>query len=200
MPKLKPQEMERRRGRIVAAARACFTRTGFSDCSMDDICAEAGLSKGAVYNHFPSKEELIHAVADDQARSLQQLPEGKGLDEIAGALLDLFHRPAGAPETRLELYAVGRAFSDEALLTRMRRNRALLQAALARALARLEAEGQVRLHAGAARTGEILLTFLQGVLTRPLLAPGGKVREEFDLLLGLLVEKVNELSADVSGS
>jgi AcrR family transcriptional regulator len=189
MPKLKPQEMERRRAGIVAAARACFTRSGFSDCSMEDICAEAGLSKGAVYNHFSSKEELIHAVADDQARSLQDLAAGKDLDGIAEALLDLFHRPAGAAETRIELHALSRAFSDEALLARLRRNTALLQEALAQALARLEAEGQVRLRLDAGRTSGMLLTFLQGALTRSLLAPGGKVREDFGALLGMLVEK-----------
>lgn len=189
MPKLKPQEMERRRGRIVAAARACFTRSGFSDCSMDDICAQAGLSKGAVYNHFSSKEALIHAVAEEQGRSLQRLADGKSLDEIAAALLDLFHRPANGAEVKLEIHAISRALGDEVLLAHMRRNTSLLQEALAAALAGLEAEGRVRLIAGAARTSEVLLTFLQGVLARQLLAPGGKAREDFRLLLDLLVER-----------
>jgi AcrR family transcriptional regulator len=189
MPKLKPDEMERRRGRIVAAARACFMRHGFSDCSMDDICAEAGLSKGAVYNHFTSKEALIHAVAEAQGRSLQRLSEGESLEEIAAALLELFHRPTG-PEARLELEGMTRAFSDEALLARLRRNCALLQAALAQALARLEAEGRVRLRADAEAAAEILLTFLQGVIARQILAPDMDVRGEFNLLVGLMVEKV----------
>lgn len=189
MPKLKPQEMERRRGRIVAAARTCFTRSGFSDCSMDDICAEAGLSKGAVYNHFASKEELIYAVADEQGRSLQRLIEGKSLKAICDALLDLFSYPAGSSDARLEFHAMSLAFNDAGLLERMRRNTALLTEALDQALARLEAGGEVRLRAGRARTCEILLTFLHGVFTRQLLAPHARARADFDLLLDLLVEK-----------
>ena len=133
MPKLNPQEMERRRGRIVAAARLCFSRDGFSDCSMDEICAEAGLSKGAVYNHFSSKEELIYAVADEQGRSLQRLVDGKSLEEMRDSLLDIFAHPADGPDARLEFHAMSRAFTDEGLRVRMRRNAALVEEAAAAA-------------------------------------------------------------------
>jgi AcrR family transcriptional regulator len=192
MPKLNPQEMERRRGRIVAAARLCFSRDGFSDCSMDDICEQAGLSKGAVYNHFSSKEELIYAVADDQGRSLKRLTEGKSLEEMRDSLLDIFAYPTDGPDARLEFHAMSRAFTDEGLRLRMRRNAALVEEALEHALARLEASGQVRLPAGRERTSEILLVFLHGIFTRQLLADDSRVREDFDLLLDLVMEKTAE--------
>ena len=190
MPKLNPQEMERRRGRIVAAARLCFSRDGFSDCSMDEICAEAGLSKGAVYNHFSSKEELIYAVADEQGRSLQRLVDGKSLEEMRDSLLDIFAHPADGPDARLEFHAMSRAFTDEGLRVRMRRNAALVEEALEHALAKLEASGQVRLRASRQRTSEILLIFLPGIFSRQLLADDTQVREDFDLLLGMVMERV----------
>ena len=39
-------------------------RKSFNETSMNDIVAESGLSKGALYNHFNSKEELIVAIYD----------------------------------------------------------------------------------------------------------------------------------------
>ena len=43
----------------MCAAIACFTRKGFHQTTMDDICEGAGLSPGAVYRYFASKDEII---------------------------------------------------------------------------------------------------------------------------------------------
>ncbi|MCT6919695.1 MAG: TetR/AcrR family transcriptional regulator, partial [Bifidobacteriales bacterium] len=51
--------------RIVEAATELFTSQGYDKTSMQDIInATGGLSKGAVYHHFRSKEDLFDAVAD----------------------------------------------------------------------------------------------------------------------------------------
>jgi AcrR family transcriptional regulator len=52
---------EERRAQIIAAALACFTRKGYVHTTMDDIVTESGLSKGALYWYFKSKEELFTA-------------------------------------------------------------------------------------------------------------------------------------------
>ena len=59
MPKLKPETLEARRGHILDSAELCFARSGFHRCTMADICTEAGISPGALYVHFESKEALI---------------------------------------------------------------------------------------------------------------------------------------------
>src|SRR5262245_48336089 len=46
------------------AARVCFLRNGFHQTSMQDVVREANLSIGAVYRYFPSKNELIMALAE----------------------------------------------------------------------------------------------------------------------------------------
>jgi len=56
MPRVSDEYMARRRGEILEAAKACFAREGFHATSMRDIYRECGLSPGAVYNHFASKE------------------------------------------------------------------------------------------------------------------------------------------------
>ena len=68
MPKLKPQEIEQRRQEIVEAARACFIRSGFHQTTTDEICREAAITPGGLYHYFPSKEEIIKAVAEDANR------------------------------------------------------------------------------------------------------------------------------------
>ncbi|WP_433478044.1 TetR/AcrR family transcriptional regulator [Spirillospora sp. CA-142024] len=61
MPRVSEEHLERRRRQIIDAARACFIRKGIHDTSMQDIFAEAGLSAGAVYRYFKSKNEIIEA-------------------------------------------------------------------------------------------------------------------------------------------
>ena len=43
---------------------ACFARSGFHKASMQDICAEAGMSAGNLYRYFRSKEAIIAAIAE----------------------------------------------------------------------------------------------------------------------------------------
>src|SRR5262245_48052330 len=65
MPRVSDDHLERRRQQILDAARRCFIRKGFHLTSMQDVFAESGLSAGAVYRYFKSKNEIIHAIATD---------------------------------------------------------------------------------------------------------------------------------------
>ncbi|MEU9291401.1 TetR/AcrR family transcriptional regulator [Streptomyces sp. NPDC048275] len=70
MPKVTQQYMDARREQILDAARRCFLRDGFHSASMQDLFAEAGLSAGAVYRHFTSKDEMILAIAEENMRDV----------------------------------------------------------------------------------------------------------------------------------
>ncbi len=65
MPKVTPEYRAERRAHIMAAARRCFIRNGFHAASMHDLVKEAGMSSGAVYRYFPSKDAVIEAIAAD---------------------------------------------------------------------------------------------------------------------------------------
>lgn len=54
--------------RILDAAKLCFVRSGFQGASMHDICAEAGMSPGALYRYFSSKEAIIEAICEADRR------------------------------------------------------------------------------------------------------------------------------------
>jgi TetR/AcrR family transcriptional regulator, repressor for uid operon len=68
------QRQADRRAEILDAAQRCFARDGFHQASMQDICAEAGMSAGNLYRYFPSKEAIIAGICErdlaDAAESL----------------------------------------------------------------------------------------------------------------------------------
>jgi AcrR family transcriptional regulator len=68
-----------RREEILAAAKRCFSRTGFHGTSMQEICAEAQMSPGSLYRYFPSKEAIIAGIAEqdraDVAEKFQAIVE-----------------------------------------------------------------------------------------------------------------------------
>ena len=57
----RPDDSEERRGQILDAAAAVFAKVGVRDARMDDIVAQADLSKGALYWYFKSKDDLVAA-------------------------------------------------------------------------------------------------------------------------------------------
>ncbi|AVU77668.1 TetR/AcrR family transcriptional regulator [Pseudomonas sp. FP1154] len=50
------------RGKLIKAAREAFATKGYADSSMDDLTAQAGLTRGALYHHFGDKKGLLQAV------------------------------------------------------------------------------------------------------------------------------------------
>ncbi|MBP7002572.1 TetR/AcrR family transcriptional regulator [Amaricoccus sp.] len=82
MPRISDERRAARRGQILDAAWTCFQRQGLHATTMDDIIRASGLSAGAVYSYFPSKEELIFAavttslgaIGEEVAPILRQRP------------------------------------------------------------------------------------------------------------------------------
>ena len=76
-----------RRSEILAAAQTCFARSGFHQASMQEICAQAGMSPGNLYRYFHSKEEIIAGIAErDRAETAQQFAavgQGNFFDGLA---------------------------------------------------------------------------------------------------------------------
>jgi AcrR family transcriptional regulator len=57
---------ERTRNAILDAAAEVFDERGFNGASLSEILAKAGVTKGALYFHFASKEELAQALIEEQ--------------------------------------------------------------------------------------------------------------------------------------
>jgi AcrR family transcriptional regulator len=95
------------RDALLDAAEVVFARRGVPGAAMEEIAAEAGYSRGAIYDHFGSKEELLLAVMDRfMSRQLDQyLQLEHREDPVAAAIdaADLFRRTASPALVPLEL-------------------------------------------------------------------------------------------------
>jgi AcrR family transcriptional regulator len=73
VPKIGPEVRTARRNQFIRAARELAAETGFRTLTIDDVCARAGFSKGAFYVHFPSKQELLHAMLEEEIAQVNEL-------------------------------------------------------------------------------------------------------------------------------
>ena len=78
-------EEERKANEVLDAALKVFSASGYHNATVDDIAREAGISKGACYQHFSSKEEIFIATLDRTLESILEQAEAEARD-VEGAL------------------------------------------------------------------------------------------------------------------
>lgn len=116
MPRITQERREANKAVIVAAARRCFSLDGFHQTSMPDIAAAAGLSTGAAYRYFASKEEIILLIAGDAFRMIfEPVIDLVERDEIA-SIGDPVTVAIGPADRQAELDAAGDEVPSEELL------------------------------------------------------------------------------------
>lgn len=87
-PMTRAEKREAQAARILEAAQKCFVRSGFQGASMHDICREAGMSPGALYRYFPSKESIIEAIAEaDRRMDANRIAEAMDSRDIVEGLV-----------------------------------------------------------------------------------------------------------------
>ncbi len=106
MPKLSSEQQEERRARILDAAEICFADAGFHRTTMQDICRRAGISAGALYIYFDSKEALIEGIsARNREEVLQAFAQiGATVDFQAGLEMLLQECIVNQPEHKSRLW------------------------------------------------------------------------------------------------
>lgn len=98
---------------LLAASRRVFTRHGFRRTSMAMVAEEAGVSRQAIYHHFPSKELLFSALVDSlQSRAQDQAHAAVGVSEGQPLPTQLF-RALSAYHLSLVGSVAGSAFAEE---------------------------------------------------------------------------------------
>ena len=73
MPKVIPEYKEAAKTKIIEAARKVFAKKGYHDTTMDDIAKEIGVSKGALYSYFKSKEDLLQEISLQNHQTLRDI-------------------------------------------------------------------------------------------------------------------------------
>jgi AcrR family transcriptional regulator len=92
--------MEQNREKLIVAARKAFAENGFAAASMDELTAQVGLTRGALYHNFGDKRGLLAAVVAQLDGEMARRAK-----EIAGRTEDGWH----------QLLAEGRAYIEMAL-------------------------------------------------------------------------------------
>lgn len=87
MPKLTEEAKEARKEAILDAARRCFADYGYEGATVARLEAVTGLSRGAIFNWYGTKEELFLALADADAARFASLWLDRGFEEVLRALL-----------------------------------------------------------------------------------------------------------------
>jgi TetR/AcrR family transcriptional regulator, repressor for uid operon len=73
VPRLAPDTKAERRQSLIDAARRGVAARGFQSLTVDEVCAEAGVSKGAFYIYFDQKQDLLLALLDDEAAGVDEV-------------------------------------------------------------------------------------------------------------------------------
>ncbi len=73
MPKVVPEYKEEARSRILDAANRVFAEKGYHEATMDDIAKRLGVSKGAIYLYFSSKEDLFETMVRTAPQAFKEI-------------------------------------------------------------------------------------------------------------------------------
>ena len=142
MPRISPEKLEERRQQIRAAAARCFARKGIQATTMREIFAEAGLSAGAVYNYYRTKDDLIAdgitASTAESADAITAAAAVLSLDEVIGQFLadlkaaasdgraratPMIHAEVAVRPDLLKMFQEGRSRIRDALRAQLARTR-----------------------------------------------------------------------------
>ncbi|MBM9466181.1 TetR/AcrR family transcriptional regulator [Nakamurella leprariae] len=156
MPKVSPDRLLARRRQILDGARAAFARFGYEGATVRVLEEEIGLSRGAIFHHFPDKEALFIALAVEDAERMADTVAEQGLVQV---MRDLIADPdPGWLGTQLEISR--RVRTDPTFRAGWQSRTEAVSAAVRRRLRR-------QLDSGALRTDvdlEVLAAFLELVL------------------------------------
>jgi AcrR family transcriptional regulator len=186
MPKVSPARKDERRRQVLRAATRCFARQGFHRTTIQDICSEAGLSHGAVYRYFDSKDAIIAALSETSRRmGTEQIAAAERrsapIDQLRLLLSGLAH-PDAVIVNQLDVRSWGEAIGDPQLRDIYLTSRAELIEALAGIVApaarakRLAPEG----------LAEVIAALIAGCEVQRAIQPSTDLSALFDALLALL--------------
>jgi TetR/AcrR family transcriptional regulator, transcriptional repressor of aconitase len=177
VPKVSQEHLDRRRRQIIEAAARCFARKGFHETSLQEIFRESGLSAGAVYRYFKSKDELVQAIGTEffsrfsgALESVLSKDPVPGVDQVVvGLALVAQDMSSEDGLARLAPLAWAEALHDPTMASGVRQNLDQLRARLIEWLTRLSEDGRLGTDPEVTALVTVLLALLPGFLVVRLL-------------------------------
>ncbi len=180
-----------RANRILEAAERLVMQYGFDKTTVDDVAREAGVSKGAIYLHWPSKDDLFEALIwretwayiDDMMNGINADPQGGTLIGMyKHALLPLHKRPLMRALYNRDLRILGDFMKrrDPSLFQRRYLiNKEFIQA--------MQSLGLVRKDIDSEAVGHLFSAFGQGILSMNAIVPDAEA-PSFERVMGTLTD------------
>lgn len=115
MPKRDENYMAAKRDAILDATVRCLERKGLAGLSTTAICEEAGISMGALYTHFATKDEILAALAKrsgERRRATLSITSPADLRQRLRAMVNELGRPATMRATRIDLDLLSASAAD----------------------------------------------------------------------------------------
>jgi len=171
--KLPARDPEKTRKRLLQAAFQEVYKSGFQGTDLDSILASAGVTKGALYHHFESKEGLGYALVDEV---IADITREKWLEPLRGATdpLDALSKIFQSTSLRDEDVILGCPLNnlsqemsplDEGFRKRLARVFAIWHGAIAGALRDGQKRGQVKKDIDADETATFLMAAYEGYIS-----------------------------------
>jgi AcrR family transcriptional regulator len=182
------------RARLLEAAGEVFAERGYDRASLDEVAAAAGLTKGAVYSSFASKDELFYALMRErigQRLALvagaveRQATVGDITRDASSGLAELISSQTDWHLLFIEFWA--RAVRDPGLRDEFARERRSARGLITRFLEELAAEAEVDLPAHAEQIALAVLALSNGIAIEYLADPDTVDPSIFGVILGLLL-------------
>lgn len=197
MPKLKPDTQRARREHILDAAEICFARAGFHRCTMQDICREAGVSPGALYVYFPSKEDLIAGIAErDRAKLAGQLSQLANAPDLMAALggLGEHYTVEEPPHKRVLCLEIGLEATRNKVVGEIFRSvDGFVLNSFEQLMARAQAEGKIALVHDSRTTAELIALIGDGMFWRRAVDPSFDAKKLMPAVMQLIGTLINPI-------
>lgn len=152
MPKVSEDRIDQTRRRILDGARRAFARHGYGGATVRVLEREVGLSRGAIFHHFPDKNALFLALAAEDAAELAAVVTEHGLVQV---MTELPSRDPGWLGVQLEV--ASRLRTDPAFRSAWQQRLEVVRSTTCARLRRGQANGTIRDDV----TAETLADFLQ---------------------------------------
>ena len=172
MPKVSAEYLAERRSHILSSAARRFARDGFHRTTMQDVIAEAGLSPGAVYRYFKSKDDIIAAIAVESMRSIEAAVRAS-LDRpqpfaelVEGLPSELLKVADSSARVRLAVQVWSESLRNATVGDAVLSGVAGLKAAITERVAAAQAAGEIESELASEEVARVILALMQGFIVQ----------------------------------
>jgi AcrR family transcriptional regulator len=182
MPKTSEEAKERRREEILTAARRCFAEFGYEGATVARLEQATGLSRGAIFNYYASKDDIFLALANRDAERFTRIWLEHGFEEMLRSILAEDPAWLGA-----YLEIARRLRTDEGFREAWKQRAPELERRIEEQARALQASGELRGDVAIETIGHFMGIFADGLAIR---VAAGFPTEDSEALIGLVAEAI----------